>query len=205
MPLLNDLLSPEMAARLRPGALPEWIPPMKATATHRRFSDKEWIYERLLEGERCLAFKSGNRAWLFSSGGGDRTSRYGEIRRALAAQEPHDFIMDGQAVPAAGEGGVAFHAFDLLYVEGHSLLRLPLRQRKSLLLSLFRFERPLCYCPHVNERGVDFHEEACAKGWKGVMAKDARAPYLSGRSKKWIKFKCLPRQEAVVGGYTEPR
>ena len=60
------------------------------------------------------------------------------------------------------------------------------------------------FTSHRNEEGEAYHREACEKGWEGVIAKDARAPYVHSRSKKWLKLKCGHRQELVVGGFTEP-
>ncbi len=61
------------------------------------------------------------------------------------------------------------------------------------------------YLPHRNEKGKAFLKQACDKGWEGVIAKDADAPYESRRSKRWLKFKCQRGQELVIGGYTRPR
>ena len=61
------------------------------------------------------------------------------------------------------------------------------------------------YTPHRNERGEAYLEEACGKGWEGLIAKDARSKYEHRRSRKWLKLKCVNRQELVIGGFTEPR
>src|SRR4029079_6499169 len=56
-----------------------------------------------------------------------------------------------------------------------------------------------------NEDGEAFFAEACEKGWEGLIAKRADAPYTHGRSRDWLKFKCSAEQELVIGGYTAPR
>jgi bifunctional non-homologous end joining protein LigD len=94
--------------------------------------------------------------------------------------------------------------FDLLHVAGHVTTELPQRDRKGLLRRALSFERPIRFTPHRNETGEAYFEEACRKGWEGLIAKDARAPYTRGRSRSWLKFKCAAGQELVIGGYTEP-
>ena len=58
---------------------------------------------------------------------------------------------------------------------------------------------------HRNEDGEAFFAEACRKGWEGLIAKRADAPYTHGRSRDWLKFKCSAEQELVIGGFTAPR
>ncbi len=60
------------------------------------------------------------------------------------------------------------------------------------------------FTPHRNNDGEAYYEEACGKHWEGLIAKDANSAYTSGRSKKWLKFKCENRQELVICGYTDP-
>ncbi len=60
------------------------------------------------------------------------------------------------------------------------------------------------FTPHRNGDGLDYFHEACDKGWEGLIAKRADAPYRHDRSKDWLKFKCGNRQEFVIAGFTEP-
>ncbi len=80
-----------------------------------------------------------------------------------------------------------------------------MRDRKRLLKRAFSFGDPVRLTTHRNESGEDFFDEACGKGWEGLIAKDARSPYSGGRSRAWLKFKCVGRQEFVIGGYTDPQ
>ena len=59
--------------------------------------------------------------------------------------------------------------------------------------------------PHRNRDGEAFYEEACRKGWEGLIAKRADSPYTTARSRDWLKFKCDQAQELVIGGYTAPK
>jgi ATP-dependent DNA ligase len=73
------------------------------------------------------------------------------------------------------------------------------------LHDLFDWRDPLRYTTHRDADGEEYFEQACAKGWEGVIAKRADAPYRSGRTPDWLKFKCEQGQEFVVGGWTDPQ
>jgi DNA ligase D len=105
---------------------------------------------------------------------------------------------------AAGErGGLVFQAFDLLYLDGHSLLGVPLESRKRLLRAVLRETASVRYTSHVPAEGIAFHEAAAARGLEGVIAKHRRSRYEPGRrSSSWLKLKIRPEQELVVGGWT---
>jgi bifunctional non-homologous end joining protein LigD len=211
----------------RPVPLPAWLEPELATLTPDRFSDPGWIFERKLDGERCLAFRQGCGVRLMTRNKKQITGTYPELVAALAAQPDVDFIVDGEIVAFAGRQPsfarlqrrmheanpdpelvssvrVHFYLFDLMFAAGHDIRGLPLRERKDLLRRLVSFEGPLRFTPHRNGDGIGYWRQACGKGWEGVIAKRADAPYRGGRSRDWLKFKCERRQEFVIGGYTDP-
>lgn len=206
---------------------PEWVQPMLATLSEERFSSEDWIYERKLDGERCLAFKRGGKVRLYSRNRKSLNAGYPELVEALEAREADGFIVDGEVV--AFEGGrtsfsrlqkrfhvedpekarrsgiaVYYYLFDLLYLDGHDVTGVPLRSRKALLKRLLSYQDPLRLLPHRNAEGEEYYREACAKGWEGVIAKRADGSYVHKRSPDWLKFKCVREQELVIGGYTEP-
>jgi len=212
---------------LRRRSHPDWVPPMLATLTEDYFSHPEWIYERKLDGVRLLAFRNGPKVRLLSRNRLEDNGAYPEIAEALEKQPHTDFVADGEVVAFEGRQtsfarlqgrmhfrdprrsrasriAIKFYAFDLLHLDGHDLTRLPLRARKSVLRRALRFEDPLRFLTHRVERGEAYLEEACGKGWEGVIAKRGSAPYTHGRSKDWLKFKCVADQELVIGGFTEP-
>ena len=81
----------------------------------------------------------------------------------------------------------------------------PLRARKALLRDALEWQDPIRLNPYRDEAGEAMFEEACRKGWEGVVAKRADSVYTASRSRDWLKFKCDQGQELVVGGYTAPR
>jgi bifunctional non-homologous end joining protein LigD len=93
----------------------------------------------------------------------------------------------------------------LLYFDGQDLRNLPLFERKKMLREALEFKDPLRYTEYRDGDGVAFFEEACSHGWEGILAKNAASPYLSGRSREWLKIKCTREQEFVIGGYTDPQ
>ena len=224
---LFDALSPEARERLRRRRQPRWTRPMLATLTHEPFSDPGWVYERKLDGVRCLVFRTPKRVRLVSRNRNSMNRTYPELVEALERTRA-PFVADGEIVAFEGRltsfarlqgrigiddpdrarrSGIAvtLYLFDLLHAEGHDLTRLALLDRKALLRRAFAFEDPLRFTPHRREHGEAYLEQACARGWEGLVAKDASAPYEHRRSRRWLKFKCSNRQELVVGGYTEPR
>jgi bifunctional non-homologous end joining protein LigD len=207
---------------------PGWMVPELATLTRDRFSDPGWIFERKLDGERCLAFRSGRGVRLMTRNQKEDTSTYPEITEALAAQRAGDFIIDGEIV--AFDGGqtrfarlqqrlgvrhpgpdlqagvpVCYYIFDLLWADGRDVRPRPLRERKQILRDLLTFTGTLRFTEHKDTDGEEYFRHACASGWEGVIAKRADAPYHAGRSRDWLKFKCESGQEFVIGGFTDPR
>lgn len=223
-----DDLSPQLRDTLEARSQPEWIDPMLATLTDDHFSDPGWIYERKLDGERCLAYRDGKKVRLLSRNEQRLNDSYPELEEAIAGQPQDDFVVDGEVV-AFSHGvtsfqrlqqrmqvkdrrkarssriAVYYYVFDLLHLAGHSTEQLPLRERKRLLRNAFDFDDPIRFTVHRNEHGEDYLEDACRRGWEGLIAKDAGAPYVHARSRKWLKFKCIGRQELVVCGFTDPK
>jgi len=192
---------------------------MKAVLTDERFSDPDWIYERKLDGIRCVAIKAEQRVRLLSRNDLSLNGRFPEVVDALEQDPATNIVLDGEVVAFDGaqtsfarlqQRGerptpVFFYVFDLLHLAGRDTTALPLRERKALLRHAVRFDGPLRLTPHRNRDGEALFREACQKGWEGVIAKRADAPYTHGRSRDWLKFKCSAEQELVIGGFTAPR
>ncbi len=201
---------------------------MLATLTDRRFSDPHWIFERKLDGERCLAFRHGSGTRLLSRNRLSVANQYPEVVEAFSRQAADDFVVDGEIVAFEGNQTsfarlqrrmhlrdperarrtrvpVFYYVFDVLYVSGYDTTGLELRHRKAILRRLLAFVRPLRFATYRNAQGEAYWREACGKGWEGVIAKRVDAPYEHRRSTNWLKFKCVNEQEFVIGGYTDPK
>jgi bifunctional non-homologous end joining protein LigD len=194
---------------------------MKAVLTDAPFSDPDWVFERKLDGIRCLAHREGGGApHLVSRTDRDMTGQFPELAEALAAEPCPDFVLDCEIV--AFQGGITsfqrlqrrgkervavfLYVFDLLRHDGRDVRDLPLRERKALLRKALRFEGPVRLSQHRNEHGEKLFREACRKGLEGLIAKRADSTYRSGaRSRDWLKLKCHAEQELVIGGFTAPQ
>ncbi|MGZ4435665.1 MAG: non-homologous end-joining DNA ligase [Trebonia sp.] len=217
--------SPEQASA---AGQPAWVEPELATLTKDRFSDPAWLYERKFDGERCLCYRAGDRVRLMTRNQKQVNGTYPELAAALRAQECADFIVDGEVVAFEGTATsfsrlqrrlgvrnpgedlraavpVFFYLFDVVWADGRDVRRLPLRGRKQVLRRLLSFGGPIRYTTHRTRDGEAYFAHACASGWEGLVVKRGAAPYRSGRSRDWLKFKCQNNQEFVIGGYTDPK
>ncbi|MDX1633715.1 MAG: non-homologous end-joining DNA ligase [Marinobacter sp.] len=213
--------------RLEKTSFPDWMDAMKATLTDEPFSSSDWIFEPKLDGERLLAFVHDGKARLYSRNRKCLDDTYPELVEAISGQATTDMVLDGEVVAfrdglssfsrlqgrlgikdpeEARDTGidVSLYLFDLLYYDGQDLRALPLTSRKQLLKEALAFDDPLRFTSHRNEDGESYYREACDRGWEGLIAKRADSPYRSSRSRHWLKFKCVNRQELVIGGYTDP-
>jgi bifunctional non-homologous end joining protein LigD len=202
------------------------IPLMLATLTDRREFGDDWLLERKLDGERCVTRKVGSEVRLESRTGKDLTSTYPEVRAAVAAQDHRDLLLDGEVVAfdgdqtsftrlqqrlgvsrpseeLAAEYPVVYCVFDLLEADGEDLTSQPLVERRARLMTI-RTSPALQHTEAWNDNAQERFAAACRSGWEGLIAKRADAPYVAGRSKDWLKLKCVWEQEFVVGGYTDP-
>ena len=203
------------------------IPLMLATLTDRRDFGDDWLLERKLDGERCVARKAGSVVRLESRTGKDLSSVYPEVSAAVAAQQSAGLLLDGEVVAFDGDQTsftrlqqrlgvtrpsreqvakypVVYCVFDLLELDGEDLTDRPFVERRA---RLSRAMRPSSALQHTEAWRGDSERRfaaACRSGWEGLIAKRAEAPYVAGRSKDWLKLKCVWEQEFVIGGYTDP-
>ena len=201
--------------------------PALATLSHERFWEPGWVYERKLDGQRCLAVRTARGTRLYSRSGRDVTMAFPEVAEALEEQASTDFVIDGEVVAFEGSrtsfarlqprihvssaekarrSGVPvyFYVFDVLRADGQDVRGEPMLERKARLRELLTFDGPIRYTPHRRNGGEEYFTEACRKGWEGLIAKRADAPYATGRTDRWLKFKCEAGQELVVVGWTDP-
>ncbi|HSJ16359.1 MAG TPA: hypothetical protein VK939_18270 [Longimicrobiales bacterium] len=178
---------------------PEWLEPMAATLTQERFSGPEWIFEHKLDGIRLLAFRDGDEVRLLTR---NRLARdIPHVARAIRTLPVNEVVLDGESTWDP-ESDVAYHVFDILWLDGRATTSLPLGERYELLDRL-ELEPPLSRVARVHAARP--WEHACARGWEGVIAKRIDSPYEHRRSRSWLKMKCEATQPFVVGGFTDPQ
>jgi bifunctional non-homologous end joining protein LigD len=209
----------------------EDVKPMLAETAPQPFSRPDWIYEVKYDGFRLLLALKDDVPRLGYRSGADSTALFPEVLAALRELPCRQLLLDGEVVVHDDDGKPSFnrlqnrtqlqrpqdieraaaalpavvHVFDLLALEGVDLRRLPLVSRKRLLRALLPKSGVLRYADHVEARGVEMFAEAKRLGLEGVMAKDGRSPYRSGRSADWLKLRVDRSDDFVVIGWTAPR
>ena len=196
----QDAAAGSDAGTRSPGDMtPEWLEPMAATLTQERFAGPDWIFEQKLDGIRLLAFRDGDDVRLLSR---NRLARdIPHVARAIRALPVAEVVLDGESTWDP-ERDIAYHVFDILWLDGRATTALPLVERLALLDRL-ELGPPLGRVARV--RAARPWEHACAHGWEGVIAKRIDSTYEHRRSRSWLKMKCEARQPFVVGGFTDPQ
>jgi bifunctional non-homologous end joining protein LigD len=191
-----------------------FVPPMKAVLTTERPSGPDWLFERKLDGIRCLAVKDGGGTRLYSRNDLSLNDRYAPVAAVLDADPADNFVIDGEAVTfvggrdrfGGGEGAVLFYyVFDVLFAGGRDVRPLALEERRAVLEDLIRWRDPLHLTEQTTGDGAALLADACRDGWEGLIAKRLGTPYVSTRSRAWLKLKCKRAQELVIGGFTAPQ
>lgn len=195
--------------------------PMLATLSNHIFNDKDWVFEKKLDGYRIIA-KTGKTTLLTTRNGKDYSSNFSIISEDLKKIK-EEAVIDGEIVALDKNGKddfqtlqhyennqkviLKYFVFDLLSLDNHDLTKLPLIKRKELLKKLigkYAFDE-IIFHPHVEERGEELLAEARKLGWEGIIAKKKDGEYYVGkRSDSWLKFKFNNSQEAVICGFTKP-
>jgi ATP-dependent DNA ligase len=179
-------------------SFPEWLVPMAATLTQERFTGSDWIFERKFDGIRLLAYKKGSDVQLFSRN--HLPQNLPAIKQAIERLPHEELILDGEITWRGGE--VAYHVFDIMWIDGRNVTMLPLEERRELL-SRLPFEKPLERVALIDDPSP--WERAQREGWEGVIAKRCGSVYEHRRSKQWLKMKCELSQNFLVGGFTDPQ
>ena len=179
-------------------SFPAWVEPMAATLTQERFTAPEWIFERKFDGIRLLAFKQGPDVRLLSRN--RLPQNCPPVAAAIASLPMGEVIIDGEIT--WGKAGMAYHVFDVLWLDGRDVTPLPFDDRRALLETL-PLPPPLRHVTQLTDAKP--WERACSEGWEGVIAKRRDSRYEHRRSPHWLKMKCEASQELVVGGFTDPQ
>ena len=211
--------------------MPKRVVPMLAKlATSLPDPDRGWAYEFKWDGARAIVFCERGTVRVVSRTQEDITRRYPELRGLAGAVGPQEVVLDGEIVALApdkvprfeqlqqrigltaeadvkrkmSEVPVHYFAFDLLYIDGQSLMGLPYQDRRKRLLAL-GLTGPAWQTPeHQVGHGAAMLEASRTAGLEGIVAKRADSPYEeSRRSTNWLKIKNRLRQELVIGGWME--
>lgn len=205
------------------GSIPETLKPELATLVDSA-PDGEWLYEIKFDGYRIMARIENGDVRLITRNGHDWTHKLPRQAEALAALGLESAWLDGemvvaneQGVPdfqalqnafdAGSSGKIAYYLFDLPYLNGMDLRKVPVQQRRTALAAVLEAnEDPLLrFSDAFEETPEALLNSACQMQMEGLIGKRMGSAYVSRRSNDWIKLKCKNRQEFVVVGFSDPK
>jgi bifunctional non-homologous end joining protein LigD len=210
--------------------LPRDLTPMLAVVGPLPTEEGKWAFEFKWDGIRVLLWVDGGRPRAVSRGGKDITASFPELREVAAAIGSDQVILDGELVVLDQDGHPSFQRlqhrlhggspsraaraahqdpaslviFDLLHLNGRSLLGTSYDERRSQLERLKLAGPNWAVTPSfTDEPGRDVFRSAIELGMEGVVAKRRSSAYRPGiRSRDWVKVKGERTQEVVIGGWT---
>lgn len=200
-------------------ALPSFVEPQLAALSAKPPAGESWVHEIKFDGYRLMARVDRGHVKLKTRNGLDWTTRFPSLKRALEALPIVTAFLDGEVVVETEKGTPSFaelqadlsegrsdrfryYVFDLSHLDGADLTRVPLIERKRVLADLLSGHHGIiAYSEHFLGRGDVVFDHACRLGLEGIVSKLKTAPYRSGRSKSWLKTKCVDRHELVIIGF----
>lgn len=207
---------PVRGRRIPTKNIPGWMEPMLATLVVDLLDSKGWVFERKLDGIRVLAYKDGEQVRLYSRNKLPLDDAYPKVVAALETLPHERFVLDGEATAYVdgdaagfealqqGRASIRYYVFDVLSLDGRDLRKLPLTERKTILRGM-GLRAPIVRTTAKTGDAETLRHAACEAGWEGLIAKRADSPYGAGRSRDWLKLKCVVEQEFVVAGFTDPK
>ncbi|QXH92223.1 DNA ligase D [Pseudomonas ogarae] len=205
------------------GPLPETLKPELATLVESA-PDGDWLYEIKFDGYRVMARIENGDVKLLTRNGHDWTHKLPRQAEALAALGLESAWLDGemvvandQGVPdfqalqnafeAGSSGKIAYYLFDMPYLNGMDLRKVPVQERRAALAAVLEpNESPLLrFSDAFEETPEALLNSACQMQMEGLIGKRIGSAYVSRRSNDWIKLKCKNRQEFVVVGFSDPK
>jgi bifunctional non-homologous end joining protein LigD len=202
--------------------MPRFVEPQLATLVKSLPAGDNWISEIKFDGYRMLCRIEDGEARLYSRNDKEWTANFPSIAQAAARLPVENAWLDGEVVTLDSQGRSSFQSlqnalslndesilsyflFDIPYLNGVDLRKVPLLKRKQVLERVTQaVPSPLHLSFYQPGRGDEFYGQACKLGLEGMMLKVADSPYSGARTRSWLKVKCGRRQEMVIGGYTDP-
>jgi bifunctional non-homologous end joining protein LigD len=196
--------------------MPDFIEPALATSIDKVPSGERWVHEIKFDGYRVQLHISNGAVKIFTRRGNDWTKRFRNIADDAWHVNAGSAIIDGEVVVPSADGTTDFSvlqnelkgrsdkivmvAFDLLYLNGHDLRKLPLFQRKSMLQKLIA-GTDIQFSESFEVDGQEMYKHACKTGLEGVVSKVRDSRYASGRVNDWVKKTCTQRETLTIAGF----
>jgi hypothetical protein len=193
------------AGNRRQGAYPGFIEPALATSVDKVPNGERWIHEIKFHGYRVQFHIVNENTTVFTRNGNDWTRRFKKIANDAFLINASSAILDGEVVVPAADGTADFSvlqnelkgkstkivmvAFDLLYLKGYDLRKLPLQERKIHLKKLID-KTAIQFSESFEIDGAEMYQHSCAIGLEGVVSKVRDSRYSSRRNNNWVKVTC---------------
>jgi len=191
---------------------------MLATAAAEPFDSPDHIFELKLDGVRAIAFLEAGEVRVQNRRLEDLRAQFPQFADLPRRVKARSAVLDGEIVALDAEGRsslpllqerlqeekgpLTYQVFDILYLDGASLMHLPLARRKTILHQALLPSDSLQACDFVDGEGVAFFEAAAEHGLEGIVAKEKASPYRPGeRSRAWQTVKAFCADDFVIGGY----
>ena len=198
---------------------PTLLQPMLATLVDKPFDEEGWLYEVKWDGYRTIALLNSKSTNLLSRNNKSFNEKFYPVYDALKDLKINA-VLDGEIIVADEEGlsnfgklqnwrseadgELKFYVFDILWLDGYSLMDVTLMERREILISTLPTHPIIHISQTFSTTGTEFFDAAKKMKLEGIMAKKADSLYIPGsRSKEWLKIKAAKRHEVVIGGYTQ--
>jgi bifunctional non-homologous end joining protein LigD len=195
---------------------PGFIEPVLASSIDKVPSGERWIHEIKFDGYRVQLHLANEIIRIFTRRGNDWTNRFKKVAGDAFLISAGSAIIDGEIVVPAADGTTDFSvlqnqlrgksdkivmvAFDLLYLNGYDLRKLPLVERKALLKKLIA-KTAIQFSESFEVDGREMFKHACSIGLEGVVSKVRDSRYSSGRGNDWVKKTCAQRETLPIAGF----
>jgi bifunctional non-homologous end joining protein LigD len=221
---LRKRTSTRFSARMIAGSVPAaempgFIGPQSATLKLKPPAGDKWVHEIKYDGYRVQVHVDKGKVRCFTRSGLDWTKKFAVIAEGFEGLPTERAIFDGevcvikdgrtdfsalQAELASGrQRSLVYYVFDLLFLDGFDLRKVPQIERKRLLENLLKgVKPPIVYSEHMDD-GVAMFAGADRLNWEGIISKRADAPYRSDRNEGWLKIKTSKREQLHIVGYVQ--
>jgi bifunctional non-homologous end joining protein LigD len=195
---------------------PGFIEPALATSIDKVPKGERWIHEVKFDGYRVQLHLIHEAVTVYTRRGHDWTKRFKKVADEAWHISAGSAIIDGEIVVPAADGTTDFSvlqnelkgksksivmvAFDLLYLNGYDLRKLPLEERKSHLKKLVA-KTAIQFSESFEVDGPEMFKHACSVGLEGVVSKVRDGRYPAGRSNDWVKKTCAQRETLAIAGF----
>jgi bifunctional non-homologous end joining protein LigD len=196
--------------------LPGFIEPVLASLVAKVPSGSRWIHEIKFDGYRVQVHLANEAVRVFTRRGNDWTKRFRKIASDAWHIKAGSAIIDGEVVVPAVSGATDFSvlqkelkgtstkivliAFDLLYLNGRDIRKLPLFERKAELTKIIA-GTDVQFSESFEIEGREMFAHAFELGLEGVVSKVRDSVYASGRANNWVKKPCAQRETLTIAGY----